>query len=103
MSTPREIFEGFVQNPPDLGTAKGVFQFVVTGDDGGKWYVDSTGDTVVIGDGMHDDPGCTFTCADKDLVAMATGSMPSQMAFMLGKLRVDGDMMLAMQLQSVFG
>ncbi len=102
MSTPQEVLKQIEANPAALAGVKGVFQFKVTGPDGGDWYVDNSGEEPVVGEGMHASPGCTFTCSDEDFVAMANGTLKSQMAFMLGKLKVEGDMMLAMQLQKIF-
>lgn len=103
MDTPKQVFEEIKKDASRVEGVKGIFQFKVTGDNGGDWYVDSTGDELVIEQKLHENPGCTFTCTDDDLVAMAKGEMASQMAFMMGKLKVEGDMMLAMQLQKVFG
>jgi putative sterol carrier protein len=37
-----------------------------------------------------------------DYVSMANGDLKGQMAFMTGKLKVSGNMMLAMKMQSLF-
>jgi putative sterol carrier protein len=100
--TPEEVFKNMED---ELEKAKGlgaVYQFVITGENGGEWYLDATGDPPVIGKGMHEKPGATFTAAEQDFVDMATGKLASQMAFMMGKLKVSGDMMLAMRLQKIF-
>ena len=100
--TPREFFETMhseLDKVKDLGA---VYQFKITGENGGDWYLDATGDEPIVGEGVHDNPGATFTATDQDFVAMATGKLASQMAFMMGKLKVSGDMMLAMRLQAIF-
>jgi putative sterol carrier protein len=103
METPQDAIDRIKENPSALEGVSGVFQFKVTGPKGGEWYLDTTGEEVVIGEGLHENPNVTFTSTDEDFVAMAKGSMPSQMAFMMGKLKVEGNMLLAMQLQKIFG
>lgn len=54
--------------------------------------------------GMNSTAGCkdcTITMADADLVAMAEGKLDGMQAFMGGKLKIKGNMMLAQKLQSI--
>ncbi len=103
MTTPSEFFEQLAQDPSKVAGLNHIFQFDVTGDNGGQWYVDASSDESKIVQGTHDSPGCTITMGDEDLVAILEGSLNSQMAFMMGKLKVSGDMSLALQLQKLFG
>jgi putative sterol carrier protein len=103
MTTPGEFFEQLAQDTSKMAGLNHVFQFDVTGDTGGQWYVDASGDEPKIVQGTHDNPGCTLTMSDEDLLAILEGKLNSQMAFMMGKLKVSGDMSLALQLQKLFG
>ena len=47
-------------------------------------------------------PGCTLTVSDDDVVALASGKLDSMKAFMAGKLKIGGNMMLAQKLKPVF-
>lgn len=49
-----------------------------------------------------DEADCTINVDKADFLALAKGEMDPMMAFMSGKLKVAGDMSVAMQLQSVF-
>ncbi len=49
-----------------------------------------------------DDADCTISVSKEDFIALATGALDPMMAFMSGKLKVAGDMSVAMGLQSVF-
>lgn len=49
-----------------------------------------------------DDADCTITVTKEDFIALASGALDPMMAFMSGKLKVAGDMSVAMSLQSVF-
>jgi len=46
---------------------------------------------------------CTVYVTQSDLEAIATGELDPTAAFMAGKLRIDGDVGVAMALQSVLG
>ncbi|XP_019386989.1 PREDICTED: non-specific lipid-transfer protein [Crocodylus porosus] len=82
----------------------GVFAFKVKDGPGGKeatWIVDvknGKGSVDVNSDKKAD---CTITMADADLLALMTGKMNPQTAFFQGKLKVAGNMGLAMKLQNL--
>lgn len=67
------------------------------GDDG-KIFLDGTANQVSKNDGAAD---ATIKLKLSDLIDMMQGRLDPTAAFMQGKLRVDGDMNVAMQLQSV--
>lgn len=46
---------------------------------------------------------CTVKVAMADFMEIAQGKQNAQMAFMMGKLKVEGDMSVAMQLGSILG
>lgn len=48
-------------------------------------------------------PNCTVTVAENDFLDMVTGKLNGQMAFLTGKLKVAGDMGLALKLGSFIG
>lgn len=52
-------------------------------------------------DNDDSDADCTIKVTMEDFVKIAEGDMNPQMAFMMGKLKVEGDMSLAMQLGSI--
>jgi len=47
------------------------------------------------------DADCTLKISMDDFVAMTQGELDGTTAFMMGKLKIDGDMSIAMRLQSV--
>lgn len=66
------------------------------GDDG---QVHAAGETV----SQEDlDADCTIKVSKDDFIALASGNLDPMMAFMSGKLKVEGDMSVAMGLQSLF-
>jgi len=49
-----------------------------------------------------DDADCTISVSKDDFISLAGGDLDPMMAFMSGKLKVAGDMSVAMGLQSLF-
>jgi sterol carrier protein 2 len=78
------------------------YLFDVGGDDGGKWFADLTraeGPWIEKKDG---EAKCTITVPKaEDWVAIASGKMNPTSAFMQGKIKVKGEMSLAMKLQTL--
>ncbi len=69
------------------------------GDDG-ILYIDGESGTVDNSNGTAD---ATILVTWDDFLKMRAGELDGTMAFMQGKLKVEGDMSVAMQLQSVMG
>ncbi len=76
-----------------------VYKFVLDGDGGGTFIMnlkDNPG--VTEGDGTAQ---CTIKMAAKDYVDMVEGRANGQQLFFTGKLKIEGDMGLAMKLQKL--
>merc|ERR1712211_121125 len=79
-----------------------VFQFVVSdGGADGKYFMDLKNGNGSAGKGEAPKADVTITMADDDWMAMAEGKMDGMKAFMSGKLKIKGNMMLAQKLQGV--
>jgi putative sterol carrier protein len=52
--------------------------------------------------GKHEKPNITISMKESDYLDMINGKLNGQMAFMTGKLKIAGDMGLALKLQSLF-
>lgn len=65
----------------------------------GKLLIDGVGSKASNDDGSAD---ATITVAFDDFLKLAQGQLDPTMAFMQGKLRVAGDMGVAMKLQTLF-
>ena len=99
-----ELFEQMpsVFNPAAAAGMNKTFQWNITGDEAGVWaYKIDNGQGEVIPGGVEK-PDVTFTISDKDWLAITEGKLDGMNAFMTGKLKVSGDMMLAMKLQNLF-
>jgi putative sterol carrier protein len=85
-----------------LAGMNATFQFVATGDGGGDWNVKIAGGDAVIAAGKAENPTIVLTAAAADWLALMNGQMNGQTAFITGKLKIQGDMTLAMKLESLF-
>lgn len=88
-------------NPGKIAGIKGVFQFEITGTDPGNYSVAIGEGGAKVSEGVADSPNVTITMASNDFLDMVEGRLDSIAAFMGGKLKVKGDMMMAMQLQNL--
>ena len=63
-------------------------------------YIDGTGDSNVVSS-EDKEADCTITTSLETLMGMQSGDVNPMMAVMSGKVKISGDMSLAMQLQSL--
>ena len=65
-------------------------------------HLDGTGDANVVTTDDND-ADCTIKVSQEDFEALVKGDLNPMGAFMSGKIKVDGDMGVAMKLQSLLG
>ncbi len=80
-----------------------VMQFILTGDDGGEYVMDLAGGKITTRKEKADAPKLTITMSVPDWREINSGRLNPQMAFMSGKLKISGDMSLAMKLGTILG
>jgi putative sterol carrier protein len=102
--TVAESFEQMasIYNPAAAGNMTKTLQWNVTGEEAGVWafkIVDGAGELIP---GGVEKPDITFTISDKDWLSIAEGKLDAMNAFMTGKLKIAGDMMLAMRVPNLF-
>ncbi len=79
-----------------------VILFDIKGEQGGQWTVDIRDGAINVEEGAPESPDVTVEAAAKDLVALFQGELNPMAAFMQGRLKVKGDMSIAMQMQKLF-
>jgi len=98
-----EILERFSGlDPTRTQGINGVMFFDFAGEGGGQWTLtlkDEQG--VKLEEGETAVPDVTFVMEAQDFLAIANGEMNPISAFMQGRVKVSGDMALAMRLQSL--
>jgi hypothetical protein len=97
----RHMPEKLRSKPDVVSKINAVYQFNISGPGGGQWSVDCTRPGGLIASGVAAAPKCTVAATDADFLAIVNGKMNAQMAFMSGKLKIQGDMGLAMKLQQI--
>jgi putative sterol carrier protein len=78
------------------------YQFDLTGDDGGTYNVKIKDQACEVSEGAAESANITITMAASDYLDMINGKLNPQMAFMGGKLKIKGDMSLALKMQQIF-
>lgn len=77
-------------------------QWNITGAHAGVWAFEITDGVGRVVPGGVERPDTTFTVTDTTWVAIAEGRQDATKAFMMGKLKVSGDMMLALKVPEMF-
>ncbi|XP_022536648.1 hydroxysteroid dehydrogenase-like protein 2 [Astyanax mexicanus] len=83
-------------------TTQGVYQFDLSGEHPGVWYIDLKNGSGSMGSGEPPSKADVLMNLDSDtFIKMFTGSLKPTMAFMSGKLKIKGDMALALKLEKL--
>jgi len=101
-TTVQEIVEGISNvDAAKIEGINGVILFDLSGEGGGKWTLTLADGEAKVEKGETASPAMTLSMNAPDFVAMSTGALNPTAAFMQGKLKIAGDMSLAMRLQSI--
>jgi putative sterol carrier protein len=84
------------------GDLRATFQFHLTGEGGGDWAVRIADGACTVQPGIAEKPDVTIAMDADDYVKMTTGELQPVVAFMRGKIKLQGDMNLAMKVQELF-
>jgi hypothetical protein len=98
----KRVPEALSKHPEKAADMAAVYQFKISGPDGGTWTADlkSTPPTCV--PGAVGTPQCTIEASDSDFRTMIEGGMQAAMQlFFSGKLKVQGDPNLATKLSKL--
>jgi predicted lipid carrier protein YhbT len=103
MTSVAQVFDLITKNiAADPGLVKrvgGIYHFDI---DGKVWTVDLKNGNGSVKSGKEGKADCTITIKGDDFLSLASGKLNGQTAFMQGKLKLGGNMGLAMKLGQLF-
>ena len=105
MTTPADLFTKMPENfnADKAGDMNASVVFDLSGDNGGQWSVAIADGACTVNEGVIDSPKATVKMDASDYVDMITGKLNPMMAFMSGKVKVEGDLNTVMKVQQIFG
>jgi putative sterol carrier protein len=107
MATNQEIagiFPIMVQRfiPAKAEGVNAIIQFNLSGDNGGQFWLRIADGKCEAGQGQAENPKMTLKAAADDWYAVSSGQLNAMQAFMSGKIKIEGDMGMAMKMQTMF-
>jgi len=88
--------------PEKAGSTAASIQFDLSGENAGKRFITIADGKATAGAGEVENPNLTLIADSGDFVKIFTGGLDPTAAFMSGKLKIKGDMGLAMRMQTMF-
>ena len=79
-----------------------VIQYVLTGEEGGDYIITIKDGVCTTAEGLAENPNMTLTAEAQDFKDVLLGKANGMQYFMMGKLKLAGDLNLAMKLTSFF-
>jgi len=90
-------------NADKAGDMNASILFDLSGEGGGQWSVVIADGGCKVEEGAVDSPKATVRMDAGDYADMVSGKLNPMMAFMSGKVKVEGDLNSVMKVQSIFG
>jgi putative sterol carrier protein len=88
--------------PEKAGGIDATIQIKLTGDQPGEWFVTIKDNQCTVNQGMANAAKLTVSADKGDFIKIFTGQMDGMQAFMQGKIKIAGDMSLALKLLNLF-
>ncbi|MBI3360494.1 MAG: SCP2 sterol-binding domain-containing protein [Chloroflexi bacterium] len=88
--------------PDQAEGVNAIIQFELTGEGGGNWYATIAEGQLATASGTAANPNMTLTASAEDYLSIINGDLSAMAAFMGGKVRIKGDVNLAMKFQKMF-
>jgi putative sterol carrier protein len=88
--------------PEKAAGVDAVVQFSLTGEGGGDWIVTIRDQKCSVIQGVDPNPRLVFSAEAQDCLDILSGKMDGMRAYMRGRLRLKGDMSLAIRLAGFF-
>jgi len=88
--------------PEKASDVTAIIQLNLSGEGGGNWQIKIANGQLSAGEGEAPSPDLTLSMAASDYVALSKGEANPMSLFMSGKIKLQGDMTLAMKFQEMF-
>ncbi len=88
--------------PEKAAGVDATIQFKFSGAEAGEWYVTIKDGKCSVEKGAFPSPKVTLSADSSDYIRIINGELDGMQAFMLGKLKLSGDLSLAMKLLGMF-
>lgn len=98
-----EILPSRLRDDGRVKSVSAIYQFNIEGVNGGTWTVDLTTDPNVVREGNDDAAHCTISLNEADFIKLWSGKLDGMQAYILGKLKIRGDITLAMKVRTFLG
>jgi putative sterol carrier protein len=104
MANVAQLFENMPQAfmADKAGNMNATVQFDLSGEGGGQWYAQVADGKCAIEKGTAANPTATIRMAADDYADLVTGKLNPVNAFMMGKVKVEGDLNTVMKFQTLF-
>ena len=104
MATPAEMLATFPKlfKPDEAEGVDVVFQYSLSGDNGGDWYVTIKDKTCKVTEGVHENPTTTIEMTDENFVKLISGELKPATAMQTRKIKFKGNMMKAQIMEKIF-
>jgi putative sterol carrier protein len=100
LPTATEIFEKVErklrEKPDQFSEVGAVYKFIIEGAQGGTWIIDLRKDTLGVRT-SDEEAECTVEMLDEHFIDLFTGVLPPESALLSGKIRLSGNVLLAMR------
>lgn len=97
-----QLPQALAKSPDKAREVGSIYVFKISGEGGGEWTVDLKSATPAITKGVQPGADCTISIASSDFTSLLGNPAMGMQLFMQGKLKIEGDPMLAMKLQKLF-
>jgi putative sterol carrier protein len=97
-----KLTDALKQHPDKAKEVNAIYCFNITGDGGGLWTVNLTSDPPSVEKGDAGSAQCKIEVAHDDFMEMLKDPQVGMQLYFQGKLKVEGDPMLATKLQQLF-
>jgi putative sterol carrier protein len=88
--------------PDKAGDMDAIIQFNLSGEEASDWFVTIKDKKCKVDAGIHEEPTMTFSADSEDYKNIVTGKLNPMNAFMEGKVKLQGNLNLAMKFAEIF-